>query len=556
MGRDVEADLIANDKTGRGIDSAERRFRASSKRIKSEGDKVSSGFAKSVIGLAEAISPKLAGSLTKAFASAGEAGGPLMLAGVAAATLAAAPLIGATISAGVIGGAGLGGVIGGLILASKDARVRSAADEMSKRLQDRLAVAGQSFVQPAIDGIHDIETAVDSINVEQILGDSAKFVQPLAEGVSSAITELGDGIEQLVHNAGPVIDVIGEGIADIGKSLGDGLKSLSDNGDDAASALRLIFLIITTGLDSVFLTVNALTEMYGIIKDIGGLGVFGPLSEDMDKAAKSGRDLGTGTFSAARHIGDMGDSAVGAANGVQSLAEQLDAVTSAGRSLFESTTNVGEAIDRVTEAAKKNGKTLDANTTKGRANREVLSGLASALSANYQATLAANGLGPKTDAVAAANRANFIRLATSLTGSKRAAEDLANKILGIPEKKDTKINANTHDAEGRIKALKDKLDAIRDRTVTVTVRARNVTGSSLSDSALNSALRKNFAAGDYWAGADTNGGDRSRTGGPVSVSNSIDVTVMLDGQVIGAQIDSRVRASEKRQQHRQQVSAR
>jgi hypothetical protein len=276
------------------------------------------------------------------------------------------------------------------------------------------------------------------------------------------------------------------------------------------------------------------------------------LAGNFDKVGESGRRTGSGTFAAADGIKAASAKAEAAAGGLQSLKEHLDDVTGTARSLFGATTSAGEAIDRVTAAAKKNGKTLDENTAKGRANREALSNLAEALQRQYDATVAVNGAGAKSDGVAAANRASFIRLATALTGSKRKAEELANQLLGIPAKKDTKVNANTHDAEARIRALQEKLDALRGKTVTVTVA---VNAGALNKARLGKqGPQINAAAGDYWMAADTN--STSRTGGATPVNLTNEVTVLLDGHVIGAQIDTAIRASEKRQQHRQQVRAR
>lgn len=586
MARDVEFDVTANDKSEPALSKTEQNFKRSQEKMtrdfereqkkqadavrktqaeqerfrkKADNDrKKQEGEIRKTLGvftdLITAVSPKLAASLSKSIEAVGKSAGPVIVAGVAAAVAVGAPLIGATLAGAIIGGAGLGGVIGGLLLAAKDPRVKAAATEMGVRLQERLRLASLGFVQPAIDGIHTIETAIDGIHLERILGDSAQFVAPLVAGIASAITEIGAGIEDLVHNAGPVIDAIGQGIADIGRSLGDGLKSLSDNGDDAASALRLIFLIITTGIDSVFLTVNALTEMYGIIRRIGGLGVFGPLSEDMDKAAKSGQNLGTGTFSAARHIGDMGTSAHGAANGLQSLQEQLDGVTSAARSLFGASTSAGEAIDRVTAAAKANGKTLDSGTEKGRANREAVANLAAALQRQTDAYRDVNGAGAKADAVAQVNRATFIQLATSLTGSATRARQLADQLLGIPAKKDTKVNANTHDAEARIQALQEKLNALHGKTVNVTVHYRG-DGSNQNSPSIGGGGGRQFAAANYWTGVDGNAGT-SRTGGPTPVEVTSNVTsnvaVLLDGRPFKAMVAD----SNRREAYRSRVGAR
>jgi hypothetical protein len=558
VARDVEVNLTASDKTGPALEKEAAAFKRTQEKMKRDADKAAKEHDESIrkvlgrfTNLVTAVSPKLAASLAKSFSGAAEAGGPLLLAGIGAAVAVGMPFIGATISAGIIGGAGLGGVIGGLLLASKDARVQAAGKEVGDALQVRLTAAGESFIAPTIEGIDTIKRAIDTIDIEQILGDSSKFVQPLAQGIGDAMESLGDGIEKLIHNAGPVIDSIGHGIADIGDALGDGLSSLADNGDDAASALNILFLTINATIASTFAFVNALTEVYGAINKIGGLGVLGALADDSDDLSGAVKVAGGALAVAAQNADSMGGAALAAGNGVQSLAEHLNEVTAAARDLFGATTSVGEAIDRVTAAAKANGKTLSSNTEKGRANREALGNLAEALQRQYDATVAVTGAGRKADSVAAANRATFIRLATSLTGSASKARALANEILGIPAKKDTKVNANTHDAEARLKALREKLDAVHSKTITVNVAVNAGALNKVRSGKLGPQL--NLAADSYWAAIDRSGGDVSRTGGPVQVSNNLDVVVTPDLSGIQAAWRADIRESERGQRHRSQV---
>jgi len=490
MARDVEVNVTASDKTGPGLASAERRFKQTSKNVETEADRLSFSVGKGMASVIEGFAPGLSKSISGAIGSAGPVGGVALAAGIAA----SAPLIGATVSAAVLGAAGLGGVVGGLVLASKDARVQAATNTIGDRIEARLYKAGGSFVEPAIDGVEEIGRAVDTIDLEGIFEDASRYVAPLARGISSAMEDLGDGIESLVANAGPVIDTIGEGIAEIGEAIGDGLESLADNGASAADALEIVFGIITTSIDSVFLVVNALTELYEIGQKIGAdLGlrlVLRAMGVDLDALADSSDDAAEATTDASGGIQRVGEAAKRTEDPMETFIEQLEDSVEAAQSLYDSETSVAAAIDKAREAAEENGRTLDENTERGRDNRDALSDLATSLRENYEKYVELNGASGEANEIAEENRRAFIKAARQfgLTGDE--AEALADSILGIPKTANTKANLNDTQAEKDAKAYIAMLRKIPSHKLTVLEIARVVTGSSAGDSAIDSALRK------------------------------------------------------------------
>lgn len=117
------------------------------------------------------------------------------------------------------------------------------------------------------------------------------------------------------------------------------------------------------------------------------------------------------------------------------LNEMADAAIASANALLQiSGSQIGmeAAIDAATKAAKDNGRTLDINTAKGRANQQALDALAGA---TVQLT---NGMiknGESAESVVAANergRSSFIKSATAMGMSKKAATELANSLFLIP----------------------------------------------------------------------------------------------------------------------------
>jgi hypothetical protein len=568
VARDVEVDITANDKTGPALKETEEGFRRSQDRIlkdkeaaarreeasfkrsqermrkeqerivkKQQEDnlKTLGGFAK----LAQTISPKFAQSLGASLGSVAAQIGPILV----GAGLAAAPLLGATISGAIIGGAGIGGVVGGILIASRDPRVESAAAGLKAQLGERLKGAAEPFVATTIAGIGRIDQALKSIDFEGVFKNSSRFVAPLADGIGRAIESLGNGLESLVANAGPVINSIAAGIASIGQHLGDGLKSLSDNGESASAALTTIFGLINSGIDTTFNLVNALTELYGIAHKLGFDFV---LQTYLAATGAATKDLGTSTKQAGANTNELAAAAAAAQGPVQGVAEQLRNAANAALGLYGAETSAATAMANANATIKKNGETLALNSAKGRENRDAISQVASALQRQYDEYVAVNGTGPQTAAVADNLRAKFISLAQKTGLSASAAQTLANKILGIPKSHDTKLTANTHDAEARAKALQDKINAVHGKTVTITITYRRVH---------DNADKLKGAASTSWSAAGAAAGT-SRTGGPTEVSVDNTLLVSFDGGPY-RQYATRVAANERRRsEYKQRVGPR
>lgn len=128
-----------------------------------------------------------------------------------------------------------------------------------------------------------------------------------------------------------------------------------------------------------------------------------------------------------------------------------------------------ESVDAATAALKENGKTLDITTPKGRANNAALDAMAK--SAN-DVTEAMKRNGSSNRAVVATyeqNRAGLIRTAQQFGLTKKQAVDYANKVLAIPKKTNTDIEADISDLESKLRKAKGQL---ADKNLTKARRAQ------------------------------------------------------------------------------------
>lgn len=482
---------------------------------------------------------------------------------IGAGIAAAAPLAASLLSAGIIGGAGLGGIVGGVVLASKDPRVQTAFASMKSQIGEQLTDAATPFVDTTIHGIDAIGDALQSIDFKDVFAKSAQNAEPIIDGLASGIRGIGDGVEELIDKSGPVMEQLGASIAELGEHAGDFLADIAGGSEGAAAGLKDVTNTLDSTLDVLGPSIEGLTKLYGWLSKIGATGhilstlegPIGIIGQGLKDAGISGEDASGKLTLAKKGLDSVAAAAAAGADPLATFTDQVDNLASSGRSLFDSTTEVGAAIDAVTAATKKNGKTLDENTEKGRNNRDALSSLAGALVSNYDAYVKVNGEGAKSNGIAASNRAQFVKLAGQFGLSSRAAQDLATKMGLIPAKKKTDFTANTHDAEARAEALKEKINGIPlSKTVRITLVANVNAAIAKVNNALGSFSHL-FAASNEFAFAGPGAG-RAERARPVEVASTVHNTVLLDGRPFRSYTDIRVQAAQDRSAWRQRVGRR
>jgi len=555
VGKNVEYDVVANDKVDAGLAAAERKFLETQKKIAAGAEKstktVGDGLGKSV----GAAVPGIVGKLQGALATSGVLGGKALAVGL----VATAPLIGATVSAAIIGGVGLGGVIGGVALVRNDPRVAAAGRGLGQKLKAGLEQDAGSFVDPVLRNVDKIGKRFDGLRprIRSIFNNSSGFLDPLVDGTLEGVDKVLAGVDRLVSKAQPVMDSLGRGIAMSGDAIGQAFAIIGDDAENAASALDLVFRGLSEFIVKSAMVVRGLTEVYGAmdrfgtsvnntIREVTGLGTATErLTGSGTFGAQATQDLATATFLA-------GLRAQGASGPIVTLSDQINGLSQSSRDAFSAETNLARAIDSATDAARSNGRTLDANTEKGRANRDALSQVAATMRDKFNATVALNGAGEQSNGVANSNRAAFIRLATSMGASKARAQELANQ-LGIVAGKKPRPTVRLDDAgvQSAIRRIQASLDAIP-RTIRTRVFVSKV--GEVTYGGGGGRQGSNFDASSFHRAGSSDG--VHRTGGPAPVQVTSDVVVNLDGAPFYRMSAQAAQAATDRAAWRQRVGTR
>lgn len=185
------------------------------------------------------------------------------------------PLIGASIAAAVVGSVGLGGIVGGVMIAAKDPRVKSAFQGMKKDLGDSLKLDAAPFVPVVVSALGQIQRTVKSLDLGTIFKDLAPQVQPVLSGILDLVGSLGRSIKNIVANSGPVLKELGTDFRNLGNTIEAAFNSLADNPQQEAQAFHDLFAVIDATITATFDLVNALTEVYGAFHKIIELSPFG-----------------------------------------------------------------------------------------------------------------------------------------------------------------------------------------------------------------------------------------------------------------------------------------
>ncbi|MFG2058636.1 hypothetical protein ACGFI9_31885 [Micromonospora sp. NPDC048930] len=398
---------------------------------------------------------------------------PQLAAALAVAGAAAAPGLAATISAAILGGAGAGGIIGGVTIASRHPAVKASATYTGDLFSQALERAGVSFVPATLDALAQVRGEIPEIehDLTRALSAASRFVGPLTSDFLAGAREGVDGFADAVERAGPVVDVLGSIAERSGRLIGDMLTGASEHAPEAARALALLWQMFEFGTRSIFGTIETLSTAYGWFLKLsaavtGNTELLGRLAAEEANAKASGGDLSQGLQDLLNGFTQAGTGAASMGAQVRSLKQIIDDFTGQALDARQASRDYEAAIDAATEAVKRNGVGLDIGTAKGRANQQALDELVRTTQRKAQATFEMTQDQEKANAVTEQGKTAFIQAATAMGMSATKARELANSLFQIPDV-DRTVTIRNKQALDAIHAVQQSLGKIKDLHVGV-----------------------------------------------------------------------------------------
>lgn len=267
--------------------------------------------------------------------------------------------------------------------------------------------------------------------------DIAKPFMDLAPG-GSIVEKVAGKVDDLVHGT----KSLGATKDDV-KSFDAAFAAMASSGHAGVAAAE--FKKFETALKGAGYSTKEINELFPEYKS-----AVAGLKAEQELAAR-----GMGIFGQqAQETGRKLDAQKAAADGLRA---SILALNDAHRSAYDAQITFEQSIDDLTASFKENGNSLDINTDAGRKNGSAMSAAAKAHDEMLAAGLAAGeSLGSMT-AKSGQLRGEMLRLATATLGSKKAAEEYVNKLLGTPDKIKTTVQLERQEAITGLQAVQAEI---------------------------------------------------------------------------------------------------
>ncbi|HEY9474465.1 MAG TPA: phage tail tape measure protein, partial [Mycobacteriales bacterium] len=154
------------------------------------------------------------------------------------------------------------------------------------------------------------------------------------------------------------------------------------------------------------------------------------------------------------------------------LKDSLDALNGKNITAEEAAISYQQAIDDATQSIDDNGKTLDINTDAGRKNMSALIDQAKSAQDYAQAVLDQTGNQAQSNKVLADARTALMKVAEQAGLTKGEAKKLVDQYLQTPQVVKTRIDIEAAAAKKALDEVDNKLNGLKDRTVTLNVRTK------------------------------------------------------------------------------------
>lgn len=415
-------------------------------------------------------------------------GGTAIIAGVA--SLAA--MIGPLVSAAILGASGSVGIVGGIVAAAGDSRVKSAFGQLTDVASKGFEDIGRRFAPALVPEINKVKAAIDQLlrgDLGAAIMGSVKLMGPLFDGIIGFVKNLVPGIRAAIDSSGPIFGVLQKELPELGTAFANLFRTAAENAPQAAAALEVILNIVEgiiaafgIAIDaSVFLWNGLLTlgiaaaDTLILLAEIVTGGFYDSNDDwigDMRKEMVRLRDGTQGVPPALNEVGvsvaTLNDGTVVLNGSLEDTVSLLGDLIGRNVSFLKATTDADLAVANSSKTIEHNNKTIKNNAERHAANMVVLQGMIDKF--NTYMTKGAEA-GETTESLSGKQKVfeSALRDAADkadINGS--AVDDMIRKYRNTPELVVTDAQLKNQEAISAIRVLNNKLDGI-DKYIPVTV---------------------------------------------------------------------------------------
>lgn len=380
-------------------------------------------------------------TLTFVVDAAGELPEPVLAAGLAIGTLAAAT--------GLLGGATL-------LAVPRVVAFKTALDTL------KISASGATLAIGLIGGAIGVATfAISSFIARQ--ADLAATGDALVDSLDKASGAFTNYSREIIANK-----LQESGAADTAKALGISLRTLTDAAFGLAPAMKEVDDAVAASIVSGETSTRGAENFKAGIAD---------LRNEVQQAPKDFEELSSATDDNSEALGGLRGEAENAGDAISGLADIIRGFASATLSTRDAERQFQEAIDDATESVAANGATLDINSAEGRKNQETLDEIAKSAQELAAARLEETGSQEQATAAIQSGRDALIEQLAQYGIVGAEAEAYADSLGLIPSNISTAVSLDTTQARTDFGSF-----------------LRDLNGTTV---AVNVAATRNFATGGY-----------------------------------------------------------
>lgn len=426
---------------------------------------------------------QLTGALETAFIGAGSGGqGPLrsLVQGATEAVNAFNKLPG-PIQSSVTGLAGLvavtgGGLFFGAKVVTGIANARQAIDDLnisSGKAKKAVSALGKaSVVAGGLIAAMALQTAFNPAEnlpgVEELTGRLIELSKVDTSKLPAEFDTLAASIERLANpNAAQSLQ---DNLSNALGGIGGGKELAEARNEIEALDAALANLATTGGADKAEAAFAAVASSAGLsktqTKELADL--LPTYGDALAGAANSATLAADATDSLGTEQAQAAQAAQEQANAISEAVEAMEKQRDAAIGAFDAITGYRQAMKDATAQAKSNREGINGNSDAALKNRGALSSLAAAWN-NQSATVTGNIKKFKEA------RSNFIETATAMGVPEKAAKQLANQLLEIPESRVVNVTTPGIDtAQTKARTLKDILDSLKSKSINIALNYQRI----------------------------------------------------------------------------------
>lgn len=344
MGNEVEIVVTGTNRTGNAFNSVRKDAKSLAGDIGKEMDKVGKtikGKRTQLFREGQQAGETFTFGLLKTFQTLPAQAQVGLIAGISA----LGPVIGGALNAAVLAGVGGAGLAGGIALAARDPRVKSAFGDFGKSAMEGLTDASDVFVEPLVKSAGKLRTAFSGDILKGIKQDFAllsPLVDKLTDGVIGFAQKAMPGINAAVKASVPVLSQLAKELPGIGAAFSDMMKQLSDSSAGAVTGIKLLGSTIKGTFALIGFSIGNASRELAAFDAL----LHGDFIGSLGQASAAGATFPKWLIDTLRYMGPTGQATADLAENLGLLAPIIGETGAAGQGLGQS---IGTALKDVAD---------------------------------------------------------------------------------------------------------------------------------------------------------------------------------------------------------------